>query len=82
MTLGHNKNMKKKYLILIPIIILFAISIIYLPNNLRFKQLIWCFIGLSLCIIISKINIKKILKYSIVYYLISIFFSYTCSFNE
>ena len=73
MTLGHNKNMKKKYLILIPIIILFILSIIYLPNSLKIKQSIWCVLGLLLCIIISKIKFKKILKYSLIYYIICIF---------
>ena len=73
MTFAHNKNMKKKYLVLIPIIILFIISIIYLPNNLKIKQIIWCFSSLLLCILISTIKLKKILKYSIVYYIISIF---------
>ena len=64
--------MKKKYLLLIPILILFIISIIFLPNNLKIKQLIWCLLGILLCIIISKIKTKKILKYSLFYYLISI----------
>ena len=73
MTFVHNKNMKKKYLILLPIIILFIISIIYLPNNLKIKQIIWCFLSLIICLIISKIKYKKILKYSLIYYLISIF---------
>ena len=65
--------MKKKYLILIPIIMLFIISIIYLPNNLKIKQIIWAVIGLILCLLISRIKIKKILKFSIMYYIISIF---------
>lgn len=72
MTFTHNIYMKKKYLILIPIIILFTISISYLPSSLKVKQLIWSLLGLFLCILISKIKFKKILKYSIVYYIISI----------
>ena len=73
MTFAHNNNMKKKNLLLIPIVILFIISIIYLPNNLKIKQIIWCFLGLLICFIITKIKYKKILKYSLIYYLISIF---------
>ena len=65
--------MKKKYILLIPIIILFIISIIYLPNNLKIKQSIWCLLGITLCIIISNIKFKKLLKYSIIYYILSIF---------
>ena len=72
MTIAHNINMKKKYLIIIPIIILFIISIIYLPNNLKVKQIIWCTLGIIFCLIISNINIKKILKFSWLYYFISI----------
>lgn len=68
----HNKNMKKKYLILIPIIILFIISIIYLPNSLKIKQFIWCFLGIIICLLLSKIKYKKILKYSMIYYIVSI----------
>ena len=73
MTFVHNKYMKKKYLILIPIVFLFLISIVYLPNNLKIKQIIWCFLGIIISIIISRINYKKILKYSLIYYLISLF---------
>lgn len=73
MTLVHNNNMKKIYIILIPIIILNIISIIYLPNTLKIKQSIWCVIGIILCFCMSKIKLKKILKYSFLYYLISIF---------
>ena len=73
MTFAHTKIMKRKYLILIPIIILYIISIIYLPNNLKTKQIIWCFLSLIICLIISKIKLKKILKYSLLYYLLSIF---------
>lgn len=62
--------MKRKYLILIPIIILFIISIIYLPNNLKIKQSIWIFLSLIILLIISNINIKKLMKYSIIYYII------------
>lgn len=73
MTFVHTKTMKKKYLILIPIITLFLISIIYLPNNLKTKQIFWCILGITICVIVSKIKIKKILKYSLFYYLISLF---------
>jgi len=65
--------MKKKYFILIPIIILLILSFIYLPNNLKYKQLIWIFIGLFLCILLSKVKFTKIIKFSFIYYLFSIF---------
>ena len=64
--------MKKKYVILIPIIILFVISLYYLPSNLKIKQLLWIIIALLLCILISKINLKHILRYSLFYYIILI----------
>ena len=64
--------MIKKYIILIPILLLFIISIIYLPTNLRYKQLIWVSISFLLCFKISSIKLKKILKYSYLYYLIGI----------
>ena len=65
--------MKRKHFILIPIIILFFISIIYLPDSLRIKQLIWISTSLLLYFIISKINFKRICKYSIIYYCICLF---------
>lgn len=61
--------MKRKYLILIPIIILFIISIIYLPTSLKIKQSIWVSLSLIICFIISKIKFKKILKYSMFMYI-------------
>jgi len=64
--------MKKNYILLIPIIVLFLISIIYLPNNLKIKQLIWCLLGLLVCTITSILKQRKILKYSLFYYLFSI----------
>ncbi|MBR1417033.1 MAG: FtsW/RodA/SpoVE family cell cycle protein [Bacilli bacterium] len=64
--------MKRKYLIIIPILILLIISLFYLPNSLRIKQSIWIILGFLACIIISKIKYKKILKYSIIYYIICI----------
>ena len=64
--------MKRKYFILIPIIILFIISVYYLPNYLKYKQLIWISISLLICIIMSKIKIKYILKYSCIYYILLI----------
>ena len=64
--------MKKKYLILIPIIILFIISFIYLPNSLKYKELLFQIIGILLCIFISNVRFNKIIKYSFIYYIISI----------
>ena len=64
--------MIKKYLILIPILLLFIISIIYLPTNLKYKQLLWVGISFLLCFKISNIKLNKILKYSCLYYLIGI----------
>ena len=64
--------MKRKYLILIPIIILFIISIIYLPTSLKIKQSIWVSLSLIICFIISKIKFKKILKYSMLMYILII----------
>ena len=64
--------MKKKYSILIPIITLFIISVFYLPNTLRIKQLIWILLSLFICITISNIPLSKILKYSVFYYVLSI----------
>ena len=64
--------MKRKYLIILPIIILFIISIIYLPNSLKIKQLIWIILGLLFMVIISKIKFNKILKYSLIYYIVCI----------
>ena len=64
--------MKKKYLIFIPIIILFVISFIYLPNNLKYKELSFQIISILLCIYISNMKFNKILKYSILYYILSI----------
>lgn len=72
MTIGYNKNMKRKYLILIPIVILLVISIIYLPNTLKIKQLIWSFLGLILCLVISRLKFKRILKYSLIYYILGV----------
>ncbi len=64
--------MMKKYIILIPILLLFIISIIYLPINLKYKQLVWVCISFLLCFKISNIKLNKILKHSCFYYLISI----------
>ena len=65
--------MKRKYIILIPIIILISISLIYLPNSYKIKEFTWFIIGLSTLIIINNFKFKTILKYSKLYYLISLF---------
>ena len=65
--------MKKNNIILIPIIILFLISIFYLPSNLKYKQIIWCILGLIIYFVIKRVKFKKILKYSLIYYFIGIF---------
>ena len=64
--------MKRKYLILIPIIILFIISIIYLPISFKIKQSIWVILSLTTLLIIFKFKFKKILKYAEIIYLISL----------
>ncbi len=65
--------MKRKYIILIPIIILISISLIYLPNSYKIKEFTWFIISLSTLIIINNFKFKTILKYSKLYYLISLF---------
>ena len=59
-------------MLLLPILLLSIISVIYLPNNLRYKQLLWIIISFLLCFKVSNIKLKKILKYSYLYYLICI----------
>jgi rod shape determining protein RodA len=60
--LSHNNNMKRKYLILIPVTILVLISIIYLPNTLKIKQSIWLLSGLICYFLIHKESLKRVLK--------------------
>ena len=69
----HNIIMKRNYLILIPIIILSLISIYFLPNELKSKQVIWLIIGFIIFFIVTNIKFNKLLKYSFIYYLFGIF---------
>lgn len=64
--------MTNKYLILIPIIILLSISVMTLKQStgLGTKQLIFCLCSLILIFIISKINMKWIIKKSTWFYII------------
>ena len=62
--------MKRDYLIFIPISLLCLISIVFLPMDLRIKQIIWIIIGNILFLLIDRISIKKILKYSELLYII------------
>jgi rod shape determining protein RodA len=64
--------MKRKYLILIPIICLITISLYYLPNSYKIKQFLWANISLLLLIILSKLKTKSLLKYSELIYILSI----------
>ena len=64
--------MKRKYIILIPIIILISISLIYLPNSYKIKEFTWFIISLSTMILINNLKFKTILKYSKLFYLISL----------
>ncbi len=63
---------KNKYIQIIPILVLFLISIIYLPYELKIKQTIWIILSLVLYFILSNLKLNKILKYSIIYYIIGI----------
>ena len=64
--------MKKQYIIFIPIFILFTISLLFLPNNLRYKQFIWIVLSIIISLVVGKLRINKVLKYSLIYYVISI----------
>lgn len=74
----HNNIMKKiinaKYIILIPIVLLLAISVftIYNSTNLGTKQLIFSIITLLIIFIIQKINIKWLIDHSFIFYLLNI----------
>lgn len=72
---------KKSFFYLIPIIILMIISFLNMANsallsslykyNLE-KQIIWYTAGFLILFFIQKLNIQKILKWSFVYYLLSV----------
>ena len=63
----------KRYLsTIIPITILLTISIIYLPNPYRYRQLIFSLIGFLLCYLISKLKIKYIKKLVIPLYILQL----------
>ena len=63
----------KRYLsTIIPITILLTISIIYLPNPYRYRQLIFFLIGFLLCYLISKLKIKYIKKLVIPLYILQL----------
>ena len=63
----------KRYLsTIIPITILLTISIIYLPNPYRYRQLIFSLIGFLLCYLISKLKIKYIKKLVIPLYVLQL----------
>lgn len=61
-----------KYLILIPIIVLLSISVITLKQgtSLGTKQLIFCLLSLVFIFIISKINMKWVIKKSTWFYIL------------
>lgn len=63
--------MTNKYLILIPIIVLLLISIITLKQStsLGTKQLIFCLVSLGFIFIVSKINMKWVIKKSTWFYI-------------
>lgn len=64
--------MTNKYLILIPIMVLLIISVMTLKQgtNLGTKQLIFCLLSLGLIFVVSKINMKWIIKKSTWFYII------------
>lgn len=76
-----NKIINSKYMLIIPLFIIMIISLLNMQNakalstlyehNL-IKQIIFFGIGIILVIIINKININTILKYSKYYYYISV----------
>ncbi len=76
-----NKIINSKYTLIIPLFIIMIISLLNMQNaralsslyehNL-IKQIIFFIIGIILVIIINKININTILKYSKYYYYISV----------
>lgn len=66
------KIITNKYLILIPIIVLLSISVMTLKQGtgLGTKQLIFCLLSLVLIFIISKVNMKWIIKKSTWFYIL------------
>ena len=76
-----NKIINSKYMLIIPLFVIMIISLLNMQNakalstlyehNL-IKQIIFFSIGIILVIIINKININTILKYSKYYYYISV----------
>lgn len=74
----HYNNMKNllknKYIILIPIIILNIISLFYLYNTSYFKKhLLYLFLSYIILLILSKIKLKYIFKYTKYLYIFSLF---------
>lgn len=76
-----NKIINSKYMLIIPLFIILTISLLNMQNakvlsslyeNNLIKQIIFFGIGILLVIIINKININSILKYSKYYYYFSI----------
>lgn len=75
------KYYDKIFLLFLPLLILMIISLLNMINiplidktlRLNFKkQIIWYILGFSCLLIIQKINIRKILKYSFWYYILSL----------
>lgn len=75
------KILNSKLLIYIPLLIIMIISFLNMQNakllsplfaNNLLKQIIWYIIGLLIILIIKKININIILKYTPIYYYISL----------
>ncbi len=76
------KILNNKLCLIIPLVIIMLLSFfnmqnakilsILYKNNLT-KQILWYTIGITIVIIINKTNLKIILKYSWLYYLISLF---------
>ncbi len=66
---------KQNIIIFIIVTILFLLSFLGLSNfssNYLAKQIIWLIVGIILLIVIKKINIKHIIKYSFFIYLINV----------
>ncbi len=66
--------LKNKYLILIPILILYSISLLTMYNFTEYfnKQLFITILSITMLLITTKINIKYIIKYHYILYIISI----------
>lgn len=76
------KILHSSYLLYIPLFLIMIISLFNMQNakllsslyqNSLYKQIIWYLIGLSIIIIMKKINIKAMLKYSKLFYYASVF---------